>query len=67
MKFHAVVKRKALPRSSPNVPEWQHDFKRQLGLFGPRVTFVELISFETVLFLYRMFIEKLSLHNIKQA
>ena len=28
---------------------------KQLGLIGPRLTFVDLFSVETVLFVYRMF------------
>ena len=45
----------------------QHSFSTQFGLFGPRtwLTFVEFFSLGAVLFAYRMFWEKCSLHNNK--
>ena len=41
-----------------------NNFFKQLGLIGPRLTFVELFSLGTVQFVYRMFWEKLSLHDM---
>ena len=49
---------------------WEQEYAtpglfKQLGLIGPQLTFVELFSLGTVQFVYRMFWEKLSLHDNK--